>query len=95
MSNNTINLIGWILFIISADGFIDSSIGRFWLIFFSVSFLVACLVFLIPFFRKSRDCGISNPSAMPAADCRLRHSPFLQGRSEGLNSGSAGPTYPV
>ena len=27
MSNNTINLIGWILFIISAIGFIISSIG--------------------------------------------------------------------
>ena len=27
MSNNTINLIGWILFIISAIGFVISSIG--------------------------------------------------------------------
>ena len=55
MSNNTINLIGWILFIISAIGFIISSIGSFWAMFGSVFFLVACLVFLIPFFRKSRD----------------------------------------
>ena len=49
MSNNTINLIGWILFIISAIGFVISSIGSFWAMFGSVFFLVACLVFLIPF----------------------------------------------
>ena len=55
ISNNTINLIGWILFIISAIGFIISSIGSFWAMFGSVFFLVACLVFLIPLFRKSRD----------------------------------------
>ena len=29
MSNNIINLIGWILFIISAIGFVISSIGSF------------------------------------------------------------------
>ena len=52
MSNNTINLIGWILFIISAIGFVISSIGSFWAMFGSVFFLVACLVFLIRFFRK-------------------------------------------
>ena len=52
MSNNTLNLIGWILFIISAIGFIISSIGSFWAMFGSIFFLVACLVFLIPFFRK-------------------------------------------
>jgi len=55
MSNNTINLIGWILFIISATGFVISRIGSFWAMFGSVFFLVACLVFLIPFFRKKRD----------------------------------------
>ena len=48
ISNNTINLIGWILFIISAIGFIIASIGGFWAIFGSVFFLFACLVFLIP-----------------------------------------------
>tara|TARA_Y100001954_G_C15518312_1_gene458027 strand:+ start:83 stop:349 length:267 start_codon:yes stop_codon:yes gene_type:complete len=52
MSNNTLNLIGWILFIISAIGFIISSMGSFWAMFGSIFFLVACLVFLIPFFRK-------------------------------------------
>ena len=55
MSNNTINLIGWILFIISAIGFVISSIGHFWVMFGSVFFLVACPVLLIPFFRKNRD----------------------------------------
>ena len=55
MSNNTINLIGWILFIISAIGFVISSIGSFWPMFGSVFFPVACLVFLIHFFRKNRD----------------------------------------
>ena len=78
MSNNTINLIGWIMFIISAIGFVISSIGSFWAMLGSVFFLVACLVFLIPFFRKNRDRGISNPSAMPAADYSLRHGPFFK-----------------
>ena len=52
MSNKKINFIGWILFIISALGFIKSSIGNFWAMFGSLFFLVACIVFLIPFFRK-------------------------------------------
>ena len=51
-SNKNINLIGWILFIISALGFIISSVGSFWAMFGSLFFLVACIVFLIPFFRK-------------------------------------------
>tara|TARA_B100000989_G_C19451046_1_gene431768 strand:- start:527 stop:730 length:204 start_codon:yes stop_codon:yes gene_type:complete len=38
MSKNTLNLIGWILFIISAIGFIIASIGSFWAIFGSVFF---------------------------------------------------------
>ena len=53
MSNNTINLIGWILFIISAVGFIISSIGSFWAMFGSIFFLAACVVFMVPYFRKS------------------------------------------
>ena len=52
MNNKKINLIGWILFIISAAGFLISSIGNFWAMFGSLFFLIACLVFLIPFFRK-------------------------------------------
>ena len=55
ISNNTINLIGWILFIISATGFIIASIRSFWAMLASAFFLVACLVFLIPFFRKNGD----------------------------------------
>ena len=55
MSNNTITLIGWIMAIISAIGFVISSIGSLWAMFGSVFFPVACLVFLIPFFRKNRD----------------------------------------
>ena len=52
MKNEHINLIGWILFIISAIGFIIASIGSFWSMVGSIFFLLACLVFLIPFFRK-------------------------------------------
>ena len=55
MANNTINLTGWILFMISAIGLIISRIGSFWAILGGVFFLVACLVFLIPFFCKTRD----------------------------------------
>ena len=52
MKNETINMIGWVLFIISAIGFIISSIGNFWAMFGSLFFLVACFVFLIPNFKK-------------------------------------------
>ena len=55
MSNNTINLIGWIMSIISAIGFVISSIGHFWAMFGSVFFVVACPVFLVPFFGKNHD----------------------------------------
>lgn len=54
MKNEYINLFGWILFIISAIGFIIASLGSFWSMFGSIFFLIACLVFLIPFFRKER-----------------------------------------
>ena len=52
MKNNSINFIGWVLFILSALGFIIASIGDFWSMFGSIFFLVACLVFIIPFFRN-------------------------------------------
>ncbi len=52
MSNRTITLIGWILFITSAIGFCIASVGDFWAMFGSVFFLLACLVFLIPLFKK-------------------------------------------
>ena len=51
MSNNMINLIGWILFIISAIGFCIASIGSFWAMFGSVFF--------------DRLYGFSNPVLSP------------------------------
>ncbi len=51
MSNNMINLIGWILFIFSATGFCIAIVGSFGLIFGSIFFLIPYLVSLIPFFR--------------------------------------------
>ena len=55
MKNKTINLIGWILFVISAVGFIISSVESFWAMFGSLFFLIACIVFLIPFFKKEEN----------------------------------------
>jgi hypothetical protein len=55
MDNEKINLLGWVLFIVSAIGFIIASIGTFWAMFGSLFFLLACLVFLIPFFKKDDD----------------------------------------
>ena len=52
MKNKYINLLGWLLFIVSAIGFCIASIGSFWSMFGSIFFLIACLVFLIPFFKK-------------------------------------------
>ena len=52
ISNRQIDFIGWILFIVSACGFIIASIGSFWAMFGSVFFLLACLIFIIPFFRE-------------------------------------------
>ena len=54
VKNKNINILGWILFIISAIGFIISSIGSFWSMFGSIFFLIACLVFLIPFLRNDK-----------------------------------------
>ena len=52
VSNRQIDFLGWILFIISASSFVVVSIGNPWAMAGSLSFLVACLVFIIPFFRK-------------------------------------------
>ena len=54
MRNHTINLIGWLIFLASALTFIASSIrsGDTVGLFGSVLFLVGCLVFLIPYFRR-------------------------------------------
>ena len=55
MNNNKINILGWILFIISAICFIISSVGNFWGMFESVFFLMTCMVFLIPFLERIRN----------------------------------------
>ncbi len=52
VSNRQIDFLGWVLFILSAASFIVASIGNFWATAGSMFFLVACLVFIIPFFRK-------------------------------------------
>ena len=52
MGNKILEFIGWLLFTVSAIGFCIASIGSFWGMFGSVFFLVACIIFLIPFFRK-------------------------------------------
>ena len=52
VSNRQIDFAGWILFILSAFGFVIASIGSFWAMVGSVFFLLACLVFIIPFFRE-------------------------------------------
>jgi hypothetical protein len=53
MTDHQINFIGWILFLIFAVGFCIASIGSFWAMFGSIFFLVACVVFMVPYLRKS------------------------------------------
>ena len=55
MNNNKINILGWLLFIISTICFIISSVSNFWGMFESVFFLMACMVFLIPFLERIRN----------------------------------------
>lgn len=54
MRNRSISLIGWILFVFSALAFITSSLrsGDMAGLVGGVIFLMACLVFLIPYFRS-------------------------------------------
>ena len=54
LTNNQIDFFGWILFVASAVGFVIASVGSFWAMFGSVFFLMACLVFMIPFFRSDQ-----------------------------------------
>lgn len=54
MTDQYINFLGWILFLISAVGFCIASVGSFWGMFGSVFFLIACLVFMIPIFRRTK-----------------------------------------
>jgi len=60
MKNEDINLLGWILFIVSAIGFCIASIGSFWSMFGSIFFLFGCLVFLIPYFKKEKKIEKTN-----------------------------------
>ena len=54
MSNRSINLAGWALFVLSALSFITSSLRSGYTagLIGAVLFLVACLLFLIPFFKR-------------------------------------------
>jgi hypothetical protein len=52
MNIKIINIVGWVLFLISSIGFIMSSLGNFWAMFGSIFFLFGCLVFLIPYLKK-------------------------------------------
>jgi len=52
ITNRQIDFFGWVVFTFSAICFIIGSIGYFWSMAGSVIFLIGCLVFMIPFFRK-------------------------------------------
>ncbi len=52
LSNRQIDFLGWILFTLSAVSFVIASVGNFWAMTGSLFFLVACLVFMVPFFRN-------------------------------------------
>ena len=54
MRNENFNLIGWGLFVLSATSFIVSSLrsGDMWGLTGAVIFFVACIVFLVPYFRR-------------------------------------------
>ena len=54
MDNRNISLAGWILFVFSALAFIASSLksGDTAGLVGAVLFLLACLLFLVPFFRR-------------------------------------------
>jgi hypothetical protein len=51
-TNHQLQFFGWILFVISAFGFIIASWGDFWAMVGSVFFLLACIAFLVPYFRN-------------------------------------------
>ena len=54
MSKDFINIIGWILFAISAVGFIIASAGNFWSMFGSIFFLAGCLIFSYSLFNEKK-----------------------------------------
>jgi hypothetical protein len=57
LTNKKINFIGWLLFLASASGFVVSALrsGDLAALIGAALFFVACLVFLIPFFRRMGD----------------------------------------
>ena len=55
MNNKRLNIIGWLLFVVSSLCFIASSIGNFWAMAGSIFFFVACLVFLLTFFGNEEN----------------------------------------
>ena len=54
MNKVKINPLGWVLFLVSAMGFIKASVESFWAMFGSVFFLIGCIVFLIPFLNMKK-----------------------------------------
>ncbi len=56
-NEGAINLIGWLIFVISALAFITSSLrsGDTAGLIGGALFLVACLIFLIPYFRRDSE----------------------------------------
>ena len=54
MNKVKINLLGWVLFLVSAMGFIKASVESFWAMFGSIFFLIGCIVFLIPFLNMKK-----------------------------------------
>jgi len=55
MRNRNVNLISWMLFIVSAVSFTVSSIRNFWAMVDRLFFLVACIIFLITFLRNEKN----------------------------------------
>ena len=51
MNNKFLNIIGWLLFVVSSLCFIVSSVGNFWAMAGSIIFFFACIVFLAALFR--------------------------------------------
>ena len=72
--NRRIDFVGWVLFIMSAIAFFIASIGSLWVMCGSAFYLLACLVFIFPFFRNG--CGF---------DC-CKKDRFCNGRTAGMRT---------
>lgn len=51
-SNRQIDFLGWLLFTASAICFLVAAWGDPWAVAGAIFFLVACLAFMVPFFRR-------------------------------------------